>query len=211
MKKYIYLILAMPLLFGAFSAHAQSTISPDTVCAGTTVIYDVDQTAGSTYNWTLKGGTSYGSINAVSGRTDSISITYTALTGTDTLLLVETGITGCKSDTVKLAILKLPAISVAISGTDSICINNSSIAQLRLTFTGTPPFSCTYTDGTTPVVLTGISTNPYLITSPVYTTTGIYPYSITSASGVGACPANISGTASIRVFPKPNPGAIKHY
>jgi hypothetical protein len=207
-------IITFLFVIGAFAfnnlSFAQSTASPDTVCAGSTQIYDVNPTAGSTYNWRMKGGTSFGTITTVAGRTDSISVTYSATTGTDTLLLVEIGPTGCSSDTVKLAVIKLPAISVALSGTDSICINSASVAQLSLTFTGAAPYNVTYTDGTTPVSIT-TSLNPYLITTPVYTTAGIFPYSIVSATGVGSCPANTSGTGSVSVFPKPSPGAIQHY
>jgi len=209
--KRIFTILFV-LVLGYFNnlSFAQSTASPDTVCAGTTQIYDVNPTPGSTYNWRMKGGTGFGTINTIAGRTDSISVTYSATTGTDTLLLVEIGPTGCSSDTVKLAVIKLPAISVALSGTDSICINSASVGRLTLTFTGAAPYNVTYTDGTTPVSIT-TSLNPYLITTPVYTTTGIFPYSIVSATGVGSCPANTSGTGSVSVFPKPSPGAIQHY
>jgi hypothetical protein len=209
--KRIFTILFV-LVLGYFNnlSFAQSTASPDTVCAGTTQIYDVNPTAGSTYNWSMRGGTGFGTINTVAGRTDSISITFSASIGTDTLLLVERGPTGCLSDTVKLAVIKLPAISVVLSGTDSICINSASAGRLRLTFTGTPPFNVTYTDGTTPTSIT-TSLNPYSITTPVYNTVAVFPYSIVSATGVGSCPANVSGTGSVTVFPKPNPGAINHY
>lgn len=208
MKK---ILVILPLLvLGALFSKGQSTVSPDTVCAGSTITYDVDPSIGSTYSWSLQGGTSFGTINTISGRPDSISITFSATTGTDTLRLVEIGPTGCTSDTVKLAILKLPAISVAITGTDSICNNSASSGKLQLTFTGTPPYNVTYTDGTTPVTI-NTSLNPYPITSPIYTSTGVRNFTITTATGVGSCPANTSGTASVTVFPKPNPGAIKHY
>jgi hypothetical protein len=210
MKKILTLVGLLSLAFASNLVWAQSTISPDTVCAGSVQIYDVNPSAGSTYNWSMRGGTGFGTINTVAGRTDSISITFSASIGTDTLLLVERGPTGCLSDTVKLAVIKLPAISVVLSGTDSICINSASAGRLRLTFTGTPPFNVTYTDGTTPTSIT-TSLNPYSITTPVYNTVAVFPYSIVSATGVGSCPANVSGTGSVTVFPKPNPGAINHY
>lgn len=210
MKKIITLLFCFGLILISRTTHAQSTISPDTVCAGSNKIYDVEPSPGSTYYWSLQGGTAFGTISAVTGRTDSISIVYSASTGMDTLQLVEAGPSGCLSDTIKLALVKLPSISVAISGTDSICQNSSSVGVLQLTFTGSAPFTITYTDGVTPVNIT-TSTNPYLITSPVYNTSGVYPYTITTASGLGSCPANISGSASITVFPKPSPGAINHY
>jgi hypothetical protein len=212
MKKILNILIMaiiLPLLNPSFG---QSTITPDSVCAGSSnKIYDVNPSAGSNYSWSLRGGSTYGTINTISGRTDSIHINFNAIAGTDTLQLVEVGVTGCYSDTVKLAIVILPNISVAISGTDSICINSASSGSLQLVFTGTPPFNCTYTDGTTPTTLTNIATTTYAINSAVYTTAGVFPYTITSASGLGSCPANISGSASVTVFPKPSPGAITHY
>jgi len=210
MRKYFNLVLCFGLILFSGLAKAQSVISPDTVCAGSDKFYDVTPSVGSTYYWSLKGGSTFGTINTIAGRTDSISITYSAATGIDTLQLVEAGPSGCISDTVKLAIVKLPAISVSISGTDSICQNSLSAGILQLNFTGVSPYSVTFTDGTTPVSITTIS-NPYFITSPVYSSSGVYPFTITSATGSGSCPANISGSASITVFPKPSPGAINHY
>jgi hypothetical protein len=208
MKKLFNLFTLLLLLAIGFQVQAQT----DTVCAGSSnKIFDVNPSAGSSYSWSLQGGTTYGSISTVSGRTDSISINFGTTAGRDTLQVVEIGVTGCYSDTVKLAILILPNVSVIISGSDSICNFSSSSGKLALQFTGTPPFSCTYTDGVTPVVLNNILTNYYAITSRVYTSAGLFPYTISSASGLGSCSANISGSASITVFPKPSPGAINHY
>ncbi|MEB3150836.1 MAG: hypothetical protein VKL60_17695 [Sphaerospermopsis sp.] len=210
MKKILTFLFVFIASIANYHLLAQSTASPDTVCIGSVHVYDVNPTAGSTYIWSLQKGSNFGTITPLAGRTDSISISYSTSTGTDTLMLVEIGPTGCFSDTVKLALVKLPAITVVLSGTDSICINNASSARLSLTFTGTPPFNVTYTDGTTPATIS-TSANPHLITSPVYTTTGVFPYSIISAFGLGSCPAISSGSGSIRVFPRPNPGAINHY
>ncbi|MDZ4668946.1 MAG: hypothetical protein SGJ00_13855 [bacterium] len=211
MKKILlFLSISLCLAFG--TSFAQSTVSPDTVCAGSTnKIFDVPPTPGSTYYWSLKNGTTLATITTVSGRSDSILINFGSTPGVDTLRLVEVGPTGCSSDTVKLAIVILQNITVAITGTDSICINSASSGKLQLLFTGTPPYSVTFTDGTTPVVLTGILTSPYNITSPVFNTAGVKPYTITSASGLGSCPAGVSGAASVTVFPKPTPSAISHY
>jgi hypothetical protein len=212
MKKILIVALLAFITPAFFPIYAQSTISPDSVCAGSSnKIYDVNPSAGSSYSWSLRSGTTYGSISTIAGRSDSIKINFNSVAGTDTLQLVEVGPTGCYSDTVKLAIVILPSISVSITGTDSICVNSSSSGRLQLVFTGTPPFSCTYTDGTTPTVLTNIATTTYAINSGTYTTAGIYPYTITSASGLGSCAANISGSSSVTVFPKPSPGAITHY
>lgn len=204
MKK-IFTLLSLVLLITT-TAFAQS----DSVCSGANnKIYDVSPSLGSTYSWSLKNG--LGSINTVAGRTDSILINYGTTPGIDTLRLVEIGPSGCFGDTVKMSIVILPTVNATISGTDSICINNSSLAKLNITLSGTSPWNVTYTDGTTPVTVNGITSSPYLINTPVYATAGIKTFTITSATGLGSCPANISGSGNITVFPKPGALTILKY
>lgn len=204
MKK-IYTLLSLVLLFTT-SAFAQS----DSVCSGANnKIYDVNPSLGSTYSWSLKNG--LGTINTVVGRTDSILINYGTSAGVDTLRIVEIGPSGCFGDTVKMQIIILPTVNATISGTDSICINNSSLAKLNITLSGTSPWDITYTDGTTPVTVNVITSSPYLINSAVYATAGIKTFTITSATGLGSCPANISGSGNVTVFPKPGALTIIKY
>jgi hypothetical protein len=205
MKKIIGFIILL-VAFGNTKTFAQA----DTTCAGSSGnIYDIVPSAGSTFSWSLKN--SLGTIVPISGRTDSILITYGSTAGIDTLRMVETGPSGCLGDTMKLAVIILPNITAVISGTDSICVNNLSANRLRVTFTGTSPWNITYTDGTTPVSITGITANPYIFNSPIYSTTGIRTFSLTNASATGSCPAVLSGSGNITVFPKPVSSGISHY
>ena len=105
----------------------------------------------------------------------------------------------------------LPGVSASISGTDSICVNNFSLAKLRIIFTGTNPWNVTYTDGITPITINGITTSPFIFNSPIYLTAGIRTFTILSASGINSCPANINGSASINVFSKPGTISIIKY
>jgi hypothetical protein len=92
-----------------------------------------------------------------------------------------------------------------ISGTGSTC-SGSSI-PMSITLTGTAPWTFTYTDGTTPVTVTGNTTNPYVFNvSPSiptnYTLTALNdascPASPTSMTGTGTVTAskNWAGTTS---------------
>lgn len=212
MKYFISLFLVL-IITAFIRTQAQTTVSPDTVCAGSTnKIFDVNPTPGSSYVWLLKNGSTYGTITTIAGRSDSIRINFGSTIGIDTLKLVEIGPSGCLSDTVKMAIIILPATTASIAGTDSICVNNVfTTNRLRITLTGTSPWNVTYTDGTTPTTISAISSSPYYLISPVYTVTGVKNYTLVSATSNGNCPAALSGNASVTVFPKPTPSAINHY
>lgn len=207
MKKLNYLILMLLGVCYMNSGYAQSTTDPDSVCAGATgKIYQVTKTAGSTYQWIVSGGT-----QTSGGTSDSITITWSAVPGTDTLKVIEYNAIGCPGDTIKLAVVRLPLPTVALSGTDSICINSATtILPLTMTFTGVSPWDVTYTeDGTTRTVST--SSNPYTFNSQVYTSSGTKSYSINSITSRLGCTGTHSGSAAVTVFPKPNTSSIRHY
>lgn len=86
--------------------------------------------------------------------------------------------------------------TAVLSGTDTICPATSG--TLNIVLIGTQPWSLTYTDGTTPVTVTGITSSPYTITvNPVATAT----YTITALSDAHypALPNDISGTVTMTV------------
>lgn len=199
-RLFLFIIAFIPL-----ATYAQV----DTVCAGSANIYDVFANPGSSYAWQLKGDTTYGKITTIAGHSDSILIHFSLKAGIDTLLVVETNSNGCTSDTAKLAIVVLPSYGVVISGSDSICVGNST-NKLSIIFTGKPPFSCSFTNGIDSYFVSGLTDSVYQIKSKIYQSSGVFEYIITEAGKQGGCPAPISGTASIAVFPTPRPGPIKH-
>jgi len=196
------------LLFAFYATtNAQSTTDPDSVCAGAMgKSYKVTGTPGSTYQWFVNGGT-----QASGGNTDSITINWSSTPGTDTLKVLEFNTIGCPGDTIRLAVVRLPLPTVAISGTDSICINSSTVAfKLKMTFTGVGPWTIGYTEaGTARSVTT--NANPYTFNSQVYTSSGIKNYAITSLTARLGCVGTFSGGAAVTVFPKPSTSAISHY
>lgn len=73
-----------------------------------------------------------------------------------------------------------------ISGSGTLC-NGSTTVNVSLT--GNQPWSITYTEGTTPITVTGITTSPYtFVVSPTVSTT----YTLTAVSN-STCSAIVSG------------------
>lgn len=187
---------------------AQSTVSPDSVCAGSTgKIYKITPTSGNTYHWSLTGGGSiYGSANI-----DSLSIDWSSVAGTDTIKVVETNPIGCMGDTVRLAVVRLPIPTVALSGTDSICQYTATTAyKLQMNFTGVSPWTVNFLeDGNARSVTT--TSNPYVFNSQTYSVAGAKTYSISNLAGRLGCAGTKTGSATVTVFPKPTTSAISHY
>jgi hypothetical protein len=201
---YLFFLLAL----SSFSSYAQSTTDPDSVCAGASgKIYQVTPSAGSTYSWSLTGG---GAIASGAG-SDSITINWNATAGTDTLRVIEFNAIGCPGDTIRLAVVRLPLPTVALSGTDSICLNSATTSfNLTMNFTGVSPWTVSYTeDGANRSVTT--TSNPYTFNSQVFTVAGAKSYSINSVTGRLGCVGSKSGSAEVTVFPKPSTSAIRHY
>ena len=87
--------------------------------------------------------------------------------------------------------------SANLSGTQTLCTGGA--ATLTVNFTGSGPYSITYTNGTTPVTQTGITSNPYLFT---VTPTVLTTYTLTSLTN--ACVSGpVTGVAIVTVASGP--------
>lgn len=84
-----------------------------------------------------------------------------------------------------------------LSGNTTICPGNT--ANLLVNFTGTAPYSFTYSNGTSNASVSGININPYVLqANPNVTTT----YSLVSVSDA-TCTGTTSGTATVNVITAP--------
>ena len=206
MKSKQLLIVAL-LLISAFCTtklRAQSTTSPDTVCAGKVgAAYFVTNTPGSTYHWTVPNGTITAGNN-----TDSIIVTWSSTPGTDTIKVVEINAHGCSGDTQKLAVFRMALPTASIVGVDSLCWNNTG-TSFQVSFTGIGPWNFTYSDGTNSTSLTNITSSPYTVNTGVLAATTTY--TLTAVSNKFGCTGTVSGTHVEVVNPKPTTSAIHHY
>ncbi len=203
-KLLLVCILFLASLFFVNRAKAQSTTSPDTVCAGKTgASYYVSKTAGSVYHWVVPNGTI-----ASGNNTDSITVNWSSTPGTDTIKVVEINAHGCVGDTQKLAVYRMPLPTASIAGVDSLCYNNTG-TSFNVSFTGVGPWNFTYSDGTHSTSLTNISSNPYTVNTGSLSTTTTY--TITAVSNKFGCTGSGSGSHVVVVNPKPTTSAIFHH
>lgn len=138
-----------------------------------------------TYKWDLGDGT-FASTSAVT-KSYLLPGNYTVK------LLIVNDTTGCR-DSVSQVVSVNAQPTATISGNGTICQGNSFV--INTTFTGTPPFSFTYTDGTSNYFVSNVTTNLYgLGVSPLVTST----YNIISMNDAycSASTAQVTSTKSI--------------
>jgi len=202
-KHLLYSVLLCAIFFSAQSVKAQSTTSPDTVCAGKAgVPYYISKTPGSVFHWVVPNGTI-----ASGNNSDSITVNWSTTSGTDTIKVVEVNAHGCIGDTQKLAVYRMPLPTATITGIDSVCWNNT-INSFNVSFTGVGPWNFTYSNGTTSTSLTNISANPYTVNLGHLAATTTY--TITAVSNKFGCTGTFSGSHVVEVNPKPTTSAIYH-
>ncbi len=160
-----------------------SLAGPGEVCVGQTI------------NWTPNtGGTWISNDPSVATITNAGVITGISA-GSATFTFTESG-TGCVSTSSAVTVHSLP--TGVISDNSAICAGQSS--TFRVTLTGTAPWSVTYTDGITPVTISGINTSPHTFTvAPSVTST----YTLTAVSDAYCNATSLSGSAVVTVNPLP--------
>ena len=155
------------------------------VCVNSTTPAFTNATTGGT--WSITKGTGSASITSggvVTGITaGTVTIVYTYSNGT------------CSNSATKaLTVNALP--TATLTGSAVICPGQST--DLSVVLTGTPPWSITYNDATTPVTITGITTSPKLISvSPVSSTA----YNLTAVSD-NHCNGIATGSITVTVYPE---------
>lgn len=203
MKLAKRLLILLVIMFGlnVFITHAQST-AQDTVCAGTTgKTYYVTAATGSTYSWTINGGT-----QASGGTSNSITVDFDNTTGIDTIAVLETDSNGCVADPVYLAVVRMPNPTASISGTTTLCHNDST--DITFSLTGTYPLSLTYNNGTSDVTVNNISSASYSFNPGVLASSTTY--SLVLIEDVLGCSTAATGSATVTMLTKPVTSPIYH-
>ncbi len=145
-------------LFVVFSINfvfSQTAVSPDTVCAGSTEEYKIENPdANSTYTWGI-----YGNSGTIQKSDNSaIQIKWNNKASIDSVWVFETNQSGCKGDTSTLKVVCLPAPTAKFKE-ENLCYGQ----KLQLIFTGTPPFKIEYTLNGNTKILDNINKTKYLL------------------------------------------------
>ena len=138
-----------------------------------------------TYKWDLGDGTL--------ASTSAVTKSYLLPGNYNVKLLIANNTTGCR-DSVSQVVSVNAQPTATLGGNGTICQGNSFV--INTTFTGTPPFSFTYTDGSSNYFVSNVTTNLYgLGVSPLVTTT----YHIISMNDAfcSASTAQVTATKSV--------------
>jgi len=137
--------------------------------------------------------------------TPAIAITLTdgtngIVVGTNTLTIVAEDDAGtCETVlnmTLSITVTELP--TATITGDATICEGEST--DLSFALTGSGPFEVTYNNGTSDILLSGVTDGQLEQVSPIVTTT----YSLVSIADANACsPSALTGTVTVTVNPIP--------
>ena len=158
--------------------------------------------ANSSFSSTVLGGSWSSSNNAIASINTTTGIITGVAAGTAVMTYTVDAGGGCTVQTASRTVTVIPLPTATISGTSTICSGGTS--TITVDVTGSQPWNITYTDGTTPVTVNGITSSPYTFN----VTLGFAKtYTITAVSDVN-CTGTFSGSAIISIYPALNPGTI---
>ncbi|MCA1800351.1 MAG: hypothetical protein LC650_03570, partial [Actinobacteria bacterium] len=191
---------------GDLSGNATITVNPrptalisgtTTICEGNEAQISITLTGTQPWSVTYSDGTNSVSANNITTSPYTFEV-YPISTTTYTLTaLSDAYCTPGATDMSGAATLTVyPRPTAVISGNNTICEGSST--PISVTLTGTSPWNLTYSDGTTPVSVTGITANTYTFN---VTPNSSRTYTITALSDAhcDAQPADLTGNVTITV------------
>ncbi|WP_307292336.1 DUF7507 domain-containing protein [Pedobacter agri] len=159
-----------------------------TVCAGA-ALPNVSITLTGTAPWNIIYNNGSSNIS-VTGITASPYVISNASAGTYTVTSVSNAsCAGASTGSAQVIVNPLPTVTVSGGGASCIGSPKSSVS---FAFTGTAPFTFTYTDGTNAHTVTNTSVNPYVLTNPP-----VGNYSVSALTDATGCTGTFSGSAQV--------------
>ena len=173
-----------------------ATISGNaTICSGASTTISVALTGTAPWSITYTNGVSPVTVTSIATSPYTFTVAPSATTTYTLTAASDANCPGTFSGSAVVTVRPIP--TATISGNATIC--SGATTAISIALTGTAPWSITYTNGISPVTVTGIATSPYTFTvAPSATTT----YTLTAASDAN-CPGTFSGSAVVTVNPIP--------
>lgn len=189
---------------GSVSGTAEVLVTPianaqisgtQSILINQSVILTVSLTGIAPWDVSYSDGTSLTTITGITSSPFPITVTP-LITTTYSLSSVSNICSGSAGGSAIITVNVPPTAS--ISGSQSICAGN--VAMLTVSISGPGPWDITWSDGSTPVLVSGLTQSPYIIqVTPLQNTT----YTLLSATNPYT--GNVSGSAHVLVTPLPAP------
>lgn len=164
----------------------------DTVCAGNPVTLAFQLTGAAPWSVTFTDGTTPQTITGITISPYQHIVTPGA-TATYTIQSVS-GSSGSGVGIGNFATLVRPLPSANYSASQTICVGSGT--QLSVSLTGTAPWNITWTEGTTPTSVSGITASPYIL--PV-TPSATRTYAFTQVQDLYCLNAQVPSTSIVQV------------
>ncbi len=167
--KLLWGIIVFLSILGSTNIFSQTACisGSQTICAGSPVDLTVTLTGTANFSFSYSDGTTTYSVTGITGTTYILSLTPSSNTIYNMVSMSDAngpgtvcplGTPGYEAD---ITVLIIP--TATLSSNQTLC-QGSTATSLSVNFTsGTSPWKIIYTDGTTPVTVTGITNNPYII------------------------------------------------
>ena len=163
-------------------------------CVGGTAQVNIQLTGVAPFSVTYNNGGPPVTVNGITSNPYVLSLTP-VVSSTYTVTNVSSTCGGIASGSTAVVLESPP--NAVLSGTQTTCVSVPAI--LTANFTGTGPFTLTYTDGFANYTIQQITSNPY--SWSVNPGTSQKTYQLLSVTG--ACAGTVSGTAIVDVEPRP--------
>jgi hypothetical protein len=183
----------------AYALPTASMSGTATICSGASTLLSITLTGSAPWNVTYDDGTTPVVINGINTSPYSFTVSPTNSTVYSIAAVSDLHCNGTDFGS-SVTVTVNPRPTSAISGSTTIC--NGSSTDISVDLTGAQPWNLTYTDGATPVTVSGIAASPFTFSvSPSNNTT--YTVTDLSDASCSSIAADITGSAEVTVNPRP--------
>lgn len=183
-----------------------SSVNPVAICSGTTFNYTPTTTTSGVINWTR--ASVVGITESASSGTSTISEVLSNSTSSSKTvvysIVLPTNSSGC-SKIIDLSVVVNPLPTASISGTVSVCKNDTNPLVVLTGANGTAPYTFTYTinGGANQTIVSSVGNTASLTNSTATSGTKVYNLISVQDSSSTSCSQSQTGAATVIVNPTP--------